>query len=69
MAWPSPPMGMLRACSDVVATNSGKLENRKHSFQFSRMTDVVYPGDGAWPLTGRIRVSGLGALAEEMAEG
>ncbi len=38
------------------------------TLDLDRLT-VVYPGHGAWPLTERIRVAGLGDLAEEMAKG
>ena len=36
------------------------------ALDLDRLT-VVYPGDGAYPLTERIRVAGLGTLTEEMA--
>ena len=36
------------------------------TLDLDRLT-AVYPGDGAWSLTERIRVAGLGALTEEMA--
>lgn len=38
------------------------------ALDLDRLT-VVYPGDGAYPLTERIRVAGLGALGEETAAG
>ena len=38
------------------------------NLDLDRLT-IVYPGDGAYPLTERIRVAGLGSLAQEAAGG
>ena len=64
--------GDRRSAFEFKYSSAPKATRSMHAaldtLDLDRLT-VVYPGDGAWPLTERIRVAGLGALAEEMAGG
>ena len=63
--------GDRRTAFEFKYSSTPKATRSMHAavaaLDLDRLT-VVCPGEGAWPLTERIRVAGLGALAEEMAE-
>ena len=66
---------LIRQSSETLAGRIAYLElppfTALHAavaaLDLNRLT-VVYPGDGAYPLTERIRVAGLGSLVAEKAE-
>ncbi len=64
--------GDRRTAFEFKYSSAPKATRSMHAataaLDLDRLT-VVYPGDGAWPLTERIRVAGLGPLTEEAAEG
>ena len=63
--------GDRRTAFEFKYSSAPKATRSMHAaiaaLDLDRLT-VVYPGDGAWPLTERIRVAGLGPLTEEAAE-
>ena len=64
--------GGSRTAFELKYSSAPKATRSMHAaiaaLDLDRLT-VVYPGDGAYPLTERIRVAGLGTLMEEAAEG
>ena len=63
--------GPDRTAFEFKCSSAPKVTRSMHAavaaLDLDRLT-VVYPGDGAYPLTDRIRVAGLGTLAAEAAE-
>ncbi len=63
--------GPDRTAFEFKCSSAPKATRSMHAavaaLDLDRLT-VVYPGDGAYPLTDRIRVAGLGTLAAEAAE-